>query len=69
MSELFWIIVGYTLVLTLCFLVGEYLQDHRAAKKRRPVCEENPACPLEKTEYACGCAEGSPAPEEAHSDP
>ena len=69
MPELFWIIVGYTVILTLCFLLGEYLQDCRAAKKRRTVCEEKPACPPEEAEPACGCAEGSPAPEEAPSDP
>lgn len=69
MPELFWIIVGYTVVLTLCFLLGEYLQDRRTAGKRRTVCEEKPACPLEGTEHACGCAEGSPALEEASSDP
>ena len=69
MPELFWIIVGYTVILTLCFLLGEYLQDRRAAKKRRPVCGEKPACPPEEAEHACGCAEDSPAPEEASSGP
>ena len=69
MPELFWIIVGYTVILALCFLLGEYLQDRRAAKKRRTVCEEKSACPLEKTEHVSGSAEDSPAPEEASSGP
>ena len=69
MPELFWIIVGYTVILTLCFLLGEYLQDRRAANKRRTVCEEKPACPPEEAEHACGSAEDSPSPEEASSGP
>ena len=32
--ELFWIIVGYTAVLAVCFLIGEYLQDRRLARRQ-----------------------------------
>jgi len=41
MPELFWIIVGYTAILTLCFLLGEYLQNRRAAKKSHTRPKEN----------------------------
>ena len=33
MPQLFWIIIGYTAVLTLCFFLGEHLQSRRTAKK------------------------------------
>lgn len=35
MQELFWVIIGYTVVLTVCFLLGEYLQNRRRTKKYR----------------------------------
>ena len=45
MPELFWIIVGYTAVLTICFLVGEYLKDRRTAKKHPHRCQKEPERP------------------------
>ena len=35
--ELFWIIVCYIAILSVCFLVGEYLHDCRVAKGQKPV--------------------------------
>lgn len=43
--ELFWVIVGYLVVLTVCFLVGEYLRDCRLAKKAKASAEPIPEEP------------------------
>lgn len=69
MPELFWIIVGYTVVLTLCFLLGEYLQDRRTAGKRKVICQKKTACPPDKTEHPCSCGEEATVPEDPSYDP
>ena len=56
--ELFWIIVGYTVVLAVCFLVGEYLQDRRLARRQaeRQAAQQSPD----------PCEAGQPPQQEPH---